>query len=207
MVFGVEIPGLLDVRYNIAPSQSVAAVRDSDNGRELVTLRWGLIPSWTKDLKGPKPINARSESVASNGMFRGPFRKRRCLVIADGFYEWKKTGGNKQPYYIGMTDEKPFAFAGLWDEWTNPEGEIIESCTLLTTTPNELVKTIHNRMPVILPTSGYATWLSQKITESSEVLPMLKPYPADEMNAFPVSTLVNNPSNDSPKCIEPIQIA
>src|SRR5437016_8151445 len=151
----------LKPRYNIAPSQSVAVVRllPDDSDRKLAMLRWGLIPAWIKDpTSGAQPINAKSETVAEKPMFREAFKRRRCLVPADGFYEWKREGGRKQPVYICMKDREPFAFAGLWEHWEDHDGQVIESCTLLTTEPNELLAQVHNRMPVILDQRDYDLW-------------------------------------------------
>ena len=201
-------------RYNVAPSQKVAAVRSSDDGRSLSMLRWGLIPSWAREPNiGYKLINARAETASSKPSFRAAWRARRCLIPADGFYEWTRRGGEKQPWLFGLKDGGPFAFAGLWEQWTVPEGaaytgslaewapgEAIETCTILTTAANAAVARIHNRMPVILPPDAYEPWLS------GEAVP-LGPYPADAMTAHPVSTLVNKPANDDPRCVEPVAAA
>ena len=194
-------------RYNIAPSQLVACVRSipRSQSREVVMLRWGLIPSWAKDLAiGMKLINARAETVDERPSFRKSFRQRRCLVLADGFYEWRKEKRAKQPYYIRMKDERPFAFAGLWECWTNPEGKVVESCALMTTEPNELMTPIHNRMPVIIDPDCYGEWLNPMQQEVTKLNALLGPYPAEDMIAYPVSQLVNNASFDDPRCIEPL---
>lgn len=194
-------------RYNIAPSQLVACVRlrPNSSGREGVMLRWGLIPSWAKDPAiGIKLINARAETVAEKPSFRKSFRQRRCLVLADGFYEWKKEEKVKQPYYIRMTDDRPFAFAGLWDSWNNTTGQNLETCTLLTTIPNELLIPIHNRMPVILNPKNYDEWLDPQQQDSTQLTRLLPAYPAEGMVASPVSRLVNNAKFDDPRCIEPL---
>ena len=194
-----EVP----VRYNVAPTQEVAAVLAEDNERHLQMLRWGLIPSWADDPAiGNKMINARSETAAGKPSFRGAFKKRRCLILADGFYEWQKVNGGKQPYYIHMEDELPFAFAGLWEVW-DKHGEEIRSCTILTTDANDLVGEIHHRMPVILPPENYDLWLDPDIREAEPLRDVLRPYPGDFMDAYPVSRRVNKPSNDEPGCIEP----
>jgi len=202
-----ELPDMpaLPPHYNIAPSQSVAAVRQlpDDGGRELVWLRWGLVPFWAKELDiGARMINARSETVAQKPAFRAAFRQRRCLVLADGFYEWQKQAGSKQPFFIRLADGRPFAFAGLWEHWDGPEGAV-ESCTILTTEPNDLIRPLHNRMPIILPPTDYALWLDRSVQEPRQLQPLLRPYPAQDMMAYPVSLWVNSPQNDGPRCIEP----
>ena len=201
-----ELSGLTP-RYNIAPSQLVACVRKSSGSstREGVMLRWGLIPSWAKDpVIGMKLTNARAESVAEKPSFRKSFRQRRCLVLADGFYEWQKEGRVKQPYYIRMKDDRPFAFAGLWEHWSSSEGQVIETCALLTTEPNELMSPIHNRMPVILNPDAYDPWLDPTLHDGSRLTSLLQSYPTEEMVANPVSRLVNNARFDDPRCIEPL---
>jgi putative SOS response-associated peptidase YedK len=198
-----DIP-LFEPRYNVAPTQLVPAVRQEDGKRRLVTLRWGLIPSWAKDAKiGYRLINARADTVAAKPSFRSAFKRRRCLVPADGFYEWKRSGTLKQPFFIHRKDEEPFAFAGLWEGWENPEDDKeVQSCSLITTEANELMAPIHDRMPVILPVSAYDRWLDPDEPVNDLQSP-LKPYPADEMAAYPISTYVNSPKNQGPKCIEP----
>ena len=196
----------LSPRYNIAPSQTIAVVRhlQGKNARQLDMLRWGLIPGWAKDEKiGYKTINARAETLAQKPSFRAAFKKRRCLIAADGLYEWKHAGKIKQPFYIHLIDNSVFAFAGLWESWHSPEGSTIESCTIITTTPNELLGEIHDRMPVILPPVQYETWL-QSTTQEQTLQELLKPYPAHEMKAYRVGTEVNSPKNDSPDCTLPI---
>jgi putative SOS response-associated peptidase YedK len=197
----------LKPRYNIAPSQSVAVVRrlPDDRERKLAMLRWGLIPAWAKDpAKARQPINAKSETVAELPTFRTAFRKRRCLIPADGFYEWKQEGGRKQPVYICMKDGEPFAFAGLWERWVGEEDEFIESCTILTTEPNELLEPIHKRMPVILDPNDYELWLDPDMQEVTRLKPLLHPYLPDQMMWYPVNLRVNNPKHDDPLCIEPL---
>ena len=194
-----EIP----TSYNIAPTQEVAAVLEEDEQRKLEMLRWGLIPSWADDPAiGNRMINARSETAAEKPSFRRAFKERRCLILADGFYEWQKTNGGKQPYYIRMEDGSPFAFAGLWESW-DKHGEEIRSCTILTTDANALVRKIHHRMPVILPPEEHGLWLDPDMRESESLLDLLWPYPDDVMEAYPVSRRVNKPSNDGPGCVEP----
>ncbi len=200
-----EIAGLKP-RYNIAPTQPVLIVRASDTGdRVMTTVRWGLIPFWAKDEKiGARMINARGETAASKPAFRAAVKSRRCLVPADGFYEWMKTDAGKQPHLIRFTDRRPFAFAGLWETWRPTDGEPIESCTIITTTPNELVAGIHDRMPVILSPSSYTEWLAPDQPNPSRLEQLLIPFPPDEMEAFPVSTRVNKPVNDDANCIAPV---
>lgn len=190
-------------RYNIAPTQSVIVVNDTWQ-REIVSMRWGLIPSWAKDESiGNRMINARAETIAEKPAFRVAFHKRRCIIPADGFYEWKKTGSVKQPVRIVLKDREPFGFAGLWEEWLSPDGEGILSCTIITTEANELLKDVHDRMPVILPREKEGVWLNPD-TPLPELSSLLKPYPSDEMEFYPVSQTVNSPANDSPDCIVPI---
>lgn len=205
--FGVAVPPLFTAHYNIAPSQPVAAIRIelSTTTRELVLLRWGLIPSWAKDPKvGHQCINAKAETVAEKPSFRAAFKSRRCLVIATGFYEWQVQGRRKQPMWIGLKSHRPFAFAGLWEQWHSPEGSDIESCTILTTEPTELLRPIHNRMPVILVPSTYDQWLDPTVHNAETLKSLIRPYPSEELTAYPVSTLVNNPRHDAPDCLEPL---
>lgn len=191
-------------RFNVAPSQPVLVVGLSQGERAAAMHRWGLIPSWAKDPAiGSKMINARSETVAQRPAYREAFRRRRCLIPADGLYEWKRVGKAKQPFRFTLRDASPFAFAGLWEEWRAPDNTAIRSCTILTTEPNELIEPVHNRMPVILPVEAYDTWLNPH-TEPEELMTLLSPYPADAMVAYPVSTQVNSPFNDDPSLIEPI---
>ena len=199
----VHLP-LFDPRYNIAPSQDVLAVRQPD-GRELVELKWGLVPSWAQDPKiGYRMINARCESVAEKPSFRSAFKKRRCLIPADGFYEWQKRGKEKQPYFIHLTDDQPFAFAGLWEYWER-DGEIIESCTIITTEANELMRPLHDRMPVILPAESHDEWLDSDNQAMEDLPSLLKPYPSEEMDAYPITTYVNSPKNQGQECVAPVE--
>ncbi len=204
LAFGVPFPVDLKARYNVAPSQDLPVVRlDREGNRELAAMRWGLIPHWAKDKSiGYKTINARAETVATAPAFRDSFRWRRCLVPATGFYEWKKVGGGKQPYHLGMIDDGPFAFAGLWSRWKPADAEPGATYTIVTTQPNELAAKIHNRMPVILAAEDYARWLDAEEPNAGE---RLKPYPADEMRAYPVSTGVNKPANDDAKLIDEVE--
>lgn len=188
-------------RYNIAPTQTVIVVND-DGTRHLTQMRWGLIPSWAKDPAiGNRMINARAETVATKPAFRSALRKRRCLIPADGFYEWQQQGRRKQPVYITLKSREPFSFAGLWDAWVSPDGEEIKTCTIITTEANDLLKPIHDRMPVILTRDAEAVWLDPAIQEPAQLLPLLTPYPSEQMKAYPVSTWVNNPANDGPQCV------
>jgi len=207
--FHVSTPPLITPRYNIAPSQPIAAIR-IDPGtatRTLVMLRWGLIPSWAKDPKaGHQCINAKAETVAEKPSFRAAFKARRCLVIATGFYEWQVQGRVKQPMWIGLKSLLPFAFAGLWERWQPPEGEAIETCTILTTDSNELLRPIHNRMPVMLAPTSYDQWLDPTFQQAESLKTLLRPYPSEELTAYSVSMLVNNPRHDAPDCLEPLQV-
>ncbi|MBT9316824.1 SOS response-associated peptidase [Leptothoe spongobia] len=189
-------------RYNIAPAQPVSAIIA---GREYRIFQWGLVPSWAKDYKiGYKLINARSETAAEKPSFRAAFKRRRCLIPADGFYEWLRTASNKkkQPFYIHLRDRPLFAFGGLWEQWEGGDGSYLETCTILTTEPNELMEPIHNRMPVIIPEAEYDRWLTASPFQAKG---LMKPYDADEMEAYPVSTLVNSPRNEVPDCIAPME--
>ena len=195
----VELPP----NYNVAPTQEVAAVLSEGGERRLELLRWGLIPSWADDPGiGSRMINARAETAPEKPSFRRAFRERRCLIPADGFYEWKRMNGTKQPYYIRMREGRPFAFAGLWEGWKDDGGPEIRSCAILTTAPNALAGEIHDRMPVILPAGAYDAWLDPE-AEKEELVALLAPYPEAEMEAYPVSRFVNSPSNNDPRCIEP----
>jgi putative SOS response-associated peptidase YedK len=193
-------------RYNIAPTQPVAVVANNGENR-LDFFVWGLVPSWAKDPEiGSRMINARAETLAEKPAFRSAFRRRRCLILANGFYEWKQEPGQKAktPMYIQIKSGKPFTFAGLWERWNSPDGSNLLSCTIITTQPNSLMEPIHNRMPVILPTQAYATWLQPGEADPRSLQALLMPYPAEEMVAWPVSRLVNSPENDSPACIAPV---
>ena len=198
-----ELPAL-SPRWNIAPTQMVIVVNDTGE-RQLVPMRWGLIPSWAKDESiGNRMINARAETIAVKPAFRAALKKRRCIIPADGFYEWQKQGRFKQPVRIVLKSRESFGFAGLWEHWTSPDGGEVFSCTIITTTANELLKRVHERMPVILLREDEAEWLDRKIQEPEKLLPLLKPFPSDEMEYYPVSRRVNAPANDSPECIVPI---
>jgi putative SOS response-associated peptidase YedK len=191
--------------YNVAPTQSVAVVVQREGVNTLEKMRWGLIPAWAKDPAiGSRMINARAETVGEKPSFKRPLKDRRCLVVADGFYEWQKTGQAKIPMFIRLKSGQPFGFAGLYDVWTSPEGEAVASCTIITTSANDLMQPIHDRMPVILPKPQEATWLNPAIQRAADVLPLLVPYSAADMEAYPVSRLVNSPENNSPDCIRPV---
>jgi len=202
-----DVGGFLNLppRYNIAPTQEAPVVRlERDGGRELVPLRWGLIPSWVKDPSiGNRLINARGDTVADKPAFRTAFRQRRCLVPADGFYEWQARPGGKQPYRIGLADDGLFAFAGLWEWWKSREGESLETYTIITTDANDLLRPIHGRMPVIIDEGDHARWLDPK-TAPAAAKELLNPFPSERMRAVPVSRRVNNVRNDDPDCIAPL---
>jgi putative SOS response-associated peptidase YedK len=204
----------IPARYNIAPSQDVAVIRSGENDagtmmRTLDMLRWGLVPSWAKDLKiGYSLINAMAETVSAQASFREAFKRRRCIIPADGFYAWKKVdGGTKQPYCIGMKGGEPFGFAGLWEQWTDREsGETVRSCAIITTTPNELVAPIHNRMPVILHPADNAAWLGEAPGELATFGALLRPYPAGRMSMWPVDKRIANVKNQGRELAEPIAV-
>jgi putative SOS response-associated peptidase YedK len=188
--------------YNVAPTQQVAAVLEDEGGRRLEMLRWGLVPSWADDPEiGSRMINARSETPPEKPSFRSAFRRRRCLIPADGFYEWKREEGGKQPYYFRMQDGRPFAFAGLWESWDKGGGELL-TCTILTTRPNSVAEEIHDRMPVILPHDAYNAWLDPD-ADREELGELMIPYPGDDLETYPVSRFVNSPRNNDRRCIEP----
>ena len=197
----------LRLRYNIAPTQPVAVVRRSTEGeREMVIMHWGLIPSWAKEPDiGNRLINARSETVSEKPSFRSAFKRRRCLVPTDGFYEWQRLNKRKQPHYIRMGDGEPFAFAGLWEHWEGQDETVIESCAILTTEANAFVRPIHNRMPVIVEPGNYDLWLETEPDRTGALARLMRPYSGDRLTAFPISTWVNNPKNDDARCVEPIE--
>ncbi len=202
------IPGLLP-RYNIAPTQPVGVVRQigQSGDREWVLMRWGLIPSWAKDASiGSRTINARSETVASKPAFRGAFRRRRCLVAADGYFEWQRQGSGKQPYFFHRADDGPFALAGLWESWTDPASgdtsPTIESCTIITAAADRFVAAYHDRMPVVLAPDDYARWLDPELTDASTLESLLAEATVPPWNIDLVGTHVNSPRHDDPACIE-----
>ncbi len=198
----------LPLRYNIAPTQDVAVVRQTNGGRQLSMMHWGLIPFWATDPGvGSRMINARCETAAEKPAFRVPMRSRRCLIAADGFLEWQKQGKRKQPFYFRRRDDQPFAFAGLWDRWTKGgQAEEIDSCTILTTDADELVRPLHDRMPVILSPKDYDAWLNPDETDPAALNYLLQPYPVDELIAYPVNPVVNNARSDSPSCLEELEV-
>jgi putative SOS response-associated peptidase YedK len=199
----VEMPEGMQPRFNIAPTQPVAVV-PNDGRNRLDFYVWGLIPSWAKDPGiGNRMINARAETLQEKPSFRTAFKRRRCLVLADGFYEWKQGERGKTPMYIRLASGKPFAFAGLWESWNAPDGSNVLSCTIITTQPNDLMATIHNRMPVILPEQAYPLWLESSEADTQRLSGLLVPFTAGELQAYPVSPLVNSPQNDVPELIRP----
>jgi putative SOS response-associated peptidase YedK len=211
--FGLADVPQLAPRYNIAPTQPVAAVRVNGRGaRELTHFHWGLIPSWAKDTAmAGRMINARAETVAEKPSYRSPYKYRRCLLPVSGFYEWQKLGnGQKQPMYIQGIDEDGvvggslLGFAGIFEHWHSPDGSEIESVSVLTIHPNEMMAEIHNRMPVIIDPADYSTWLDPRNNGSDMLRHLLRPYPSQKMTAYPVSTLVNNARNDVAACIVPL---
>ncbi len=196
-----DIPAVTP-HYNIAPSQEVATIRQEGETRQLQPMRWGLIPAWSKEAKiGNRLINARAETLSEKPSFRNAFKHRRCLIVADGFYEWQKEGTPKQPYYIRLKDEKLFAFAGLWEVWRSPAGEEIKSCTIITTVANDSIKFIHARMPVILASEIYQVWLALESSPPATVFSQ-----SESLTFFPVDKMVNSSSNDNPNCLKPISL-
>jgi putative SOS response-associated peptidase YedK len=190
--------------FNIAPTQRVPVITDTPDGRKLSRMRWGLIPNWNKDTS-PKftPFNAKAETIAEKPFFRGPFKSKRCLVPASGFYEWQKQESGKTPYHVRLKNQDLFAFAGLWDCWESPTGEI-NSCTILTTDANQLIQGIHSRMPVILAADNYQKWLDCTQFNKQRLLSLLEPYASDNMEAYVISDRVNNARNNSSDLIEPL---
>lgn len=211
-LFGGEPLPELGPRYNIAPTQAVAMMRIAPDTcvRQWQMVRWGLVPSWAKDASiGNRMINARAETVADKPAFRTAFRRRRCLVPADGYFEWQKTGEGqttssvKQPYYIRLDDDRPFAMAGLWESWLNPATNVtLQSCTIITTQANHLTQPIHDRMPVILDAADYELWLDPQLQDLDRLGALLRPFEGSTLRADPVDTYVNSPRNDDPRCIE-----
>jgi len=198
-------------RYNIAPTQDVAVVCVAldGGGRALARMRWGLVPSWAMDIAiGARLINARAETVAEKPSFRDAYRRRRCLIPANGFYEWqKRPGGLKQPYWITLRHQQPFAFAGLWERWEKAsDGKPVHSCTIITTEASELLRPIHGRMPVILNAANHDAWLDTDGHDGAQAAALLRPYPSEAMAAWPVGTYVNNVTNDDPKCMNPGEV-
>ncbi len=205
--FGVqEITDDLQPSFNVAPTDNVAVVLN--NGvKQLVAMRWGLVPFWATDPKiASKHINARAETLTVKPAFKDAFKRRRCLVVADGFFEWQKQGATKIPLFIHLEPERPFGFAGLYEIWTPPLGEKLVTCTIITTEANELVRPIHDRMPVILPKEAEDFWLDSAVEDHMRLLDLLQPYQASDMSAFTVSKLVNSVKNNSPECIQPVSV-
>jgi putative SOS response-associated peptidase YedK len=207
----IEIFGLLEMpvipsRFNIAPSQQVAVIRSiADGHNRLDFLRWGLIPSWAKNPSiGSRMINAKCETVHEKPAFRHAIKFRRCVVVGSGFFEWLQEGKRKVPLYVRLKDGSPMCFAGIWEHWKSPEGELIESCSILTTTSNSLVAPLHDRMPVLLHRKSFPLWLDREITDPEKLKNLYQPYPSDLMEMYPVSPLVNSPRNDSPDLIEAV---
>lgn len=203
--FDVKVdPSQYKPRYNCAPSQNLAVI-SNNNPEKLSFYRWGLIPFWAKDRKiGNKMINAKAETITEKASFKNSFKRKRCLVLSDGFYEWKKINSkDKVPYRIKMYDDSLFAMAGLWDSWKDEGGELINSFTIITTSPNKLMENIHQRMPVILEKKDEKTWINEDDTNVLQSL--LKPFPAGHMTAYPISKLVNSPANDSPEIMNPVE--
>jgi putative SOS response-associated peptidase YedK len=196
-------------RYNIAPSQPVAVIRrvGPSQARKASMMRWGLIPSWAADpTGGARSINARAETAASKPSFRDPLRKQRCLIPADAFYEWWRAAREKQPFCFEVGTGDVFAFAGLWDRWAGPGGQILETCTIMTTTPNDLLADVHDRMPAILLAEDYDRWLDPKMQEGERAVGLLRPYDASRMRRYPVSMRVNLVTNDGPECSAPVEL-
>lgn len=202
--FGLDDVPLLEPRYNVAPTQPIAAVRPSGRaeGRVLHELRWGLIPYWAKDARiGVSCINARVETVTTKSHFKEPFRSRRCLVVADGFYEWQRQGKTKRPHHIHPATGGVFAFAGLWDRWVSSEGEVVESCAIVTTAAQGEIRTLHDRMPVFVAPEDHAAWLSTDTPTPDLEAILAKPPPS--LSLDPVSTYVNKADNEGPACLRP----
>jgi putative SOS response-associated peptidase YedK len=197
----------LNPRYNIAPSQMVPVVITKDGQRVLCQFKWGLIPFWAKDLKKTKPvINARSESVSEKPFFKQALSKRRCLIPADGFYEWIHQNKNKIPMFIHINQRELFAFAGLWDEWTSPDGQVLRTCTIITTEANDAVTPVHDRMPVIVRPEHEALWLNADVRDVAQLMPVLEGLPNEAIHMYQVSPQVNSPKNDIPELVEPVAV-
>lgn len=203
--FGAKhISDELQPSFNIAPTHNVAVVIN-DGGRKLVSMRWGLVPSWATDPAiGSKLINARAETLTQKAAFKNAFSARRCLVIADGFYEWEKAGSLKTPMFFHLKCDRTFGFAGVYEVWRPPLGEPLTTCTIITTEANEMVGPIHDRMPVIVAKELEELWLAPALEDDRRLLDLLRPYPSDEMETYAVSTLVNSVKNDSRECVERI---
>lgn len=197
-------------RYNIAPTQQVPVIRQHPREpvRQISNMRWRLVPHWAKDASGAAgTINARSETAADKPAFRDPLKFRRCMIPADGFYEWKRTGTSKQPFCFEVDEGELFAFAGLWDGWRDPTGQWLKSCSILTTTPNAVISAVHDRMPVILDRESYDLWLDPGMTNAQVVSELLKPYDTRLMRSYPISTRINQVANDDVECSQPVEVA
>lgn len=206
-LFELETTVIVTPRFNIAPTQEAPVIRLDSSGetRKLDLLKWGLVPFWAKEPSiGNRMINARAETVSEKPAYRVSFRKRRCLILADGFYEWQATSGPKQPFFFHRGDGYPFAMAGLWDRWDKGQDSVLETFTILTTSANEVVAPVHKRMPVILEESVLDEWLDPERQDTESLSEMLLPAPPEILESFPVSTYVNNPANEGPQCVEPI---
>ncbi len=202
-----KLGALPDPSFNIAPTRKIAVIRETEPGqREAIGIRWGLVPSWSKGPdSGYSMINARAETVTEKPAFRNAFRARRCLILADGFYEWQRSASGKQPYYVTVTDDRyPFLMAGLWERWRDPQGGVIESCAIITTEANGVVANIHDRMPVILDRDDSERWLAPGAAEDPALVELLQPYPDELTQMWPVSQYVNSASNDDPQCKMPL---
>jgi len=196
---------MMPTGFNIAPGQDIAIIVNEGGKNRLTTCHWGFVPSWEQDLKeGYKMINARAETVAEKPSFRQAFSRGRCLVVADGFYEWKDVGGKKTPVYVRLKSGKPFGMAGLYNLWTSPEGEQVCTSTIITTAANGIVRPVHDRMPVIIDPAAAGLWIDPSVHEKEKLLPVLKPYPDDEIELYEVSARVNSPKNDSKENIQRI---
>ncbi|MFO7322856.1 MAG: SOS response-associated peptidase [Chloroflexota bacterium] len=204
-MFGLTtVPEGIEPRYNVAPTQPVAVITNEDP-TTLTFHRWGLVPSWSKDIAiGNKLINARAETAHEKPSFRAAFRRRRCLIPTNGFYEWQTANGDKRPHFIYLRDEPVFAFAGLWEIWYSPDGDELRTCTILTTAANDLLRPLHERMPVILKRENYADWLEPGEAPIEALIPLMKPYDPDKMALYEVSRMVNRATVDTPELIEPV---
>lgn len=203
--FGLKPSAALPERYNIAPSEQVPAIRKAPDGsRQLTLFRWGLVPKWSKTISGGL-INARSETINEKPSFRQAFQQRRCIIPASGFYEWRKIGNRKTPYFIHMANDEPMALAGIWESWQSPDGSSTDTCAILTTSANELVSKLHDRMPVIITKESFDTWLNSDEHDSEGLKRLLVPCPPEAIAMYSVSTMVNKVGNDSPECVKPVE--
>lgn len=202
---GIAAPAEFLSRYNIAPGTDLPVVRSKPRAqvREAARLRWGLVPSWSRDADGPPLVNARAETLTAKPSFRDALRSRRCVIPATGFYEWETVGRAKKPWLFRLRDEAPFGFAGLWDAWRAPDGTVRETCAFVTTAPNELMRPIHDRMPIMLTPATWDTWLDSTITDPAHLAPLLRALPADAVTKFAVSTHVSNVRHEGPACLAP----